>query len=325
MRLKLFILLFICAVASQAQYAPAPGDNGSIAIHRDSSAISGWADSCIVSRGYIDISDTNAVYEGSNRASYGADDHATGYADNYAVSLGDGGIASLYFSTPIHNGPSFDFAIFENSFSDNFLELAFVEVSSDGVNYFRFPSASLSDTNTQVESFGFLNPEEIHNLAGKYRMFYGTPFDLEELKGITGLNIDSITHIKIIDVVGSIQTEYGSRDSQGRMINDPFPTPFNSGGFDLDAVAILNTETAGIASINIANMGIYPNPVKKGNPLYIKNISKNANVEIYNMNGIKQFVSYSENTVNTESLRPGFYTVKITDHKYLQTIKLIVY
>jgi len=41
---------------------------------------------------------------------------------------------------------------------------------------------------------------------------YGTPFDLEEMIGIIGLNVDSITHVKVIDVVGSINPLYASYD-----------------------------------------------------------------------------------------------------------------
>ena len=36
--------------------------------------------------------------------------------------VGDGGSAILTFDTPIANGPGFDFAVFENGFSDTFLE-----------------------------------------------------------------------------------------------------------------------------------------------------------------------------------------------------------
>ena len=71
-----------------------------------------------------------------------------------------------------------------------------------------------------------VNATEIYNLAGKYRAQFGTPFDLEELTGITGLDVNNVTHVKIIDVVGSLNESYASYDSQGNIINDPFPTPF---------------------------------------------------------------------------------------------------
>ena len=45
-------------------------------------------------------------------------------------------------------------------------------------------------TEIQVETFGSIDATKINNfLAGKYRGGYGVPFDLNELKDITGLNI----------------------------------------------------------------------------------------------------------------------------------------
>ncbi|MHC4524745.1 MAG: hypothetical protein ACYSU8_04310, partial [Planctomycetota bacterium] len=122
------------------------------------------------------------------------------------VSLGDGGMATLTFDAPITNGPGYDFAVFENALNDTFLELAFVQVSSDGVNFFGFDCNSLTPTNRQAEAFGALDTTNIHNLAGKYRLGYGTPFDLEELKDIDGLlDVNSVTHVRVIDVVGYVQ------------------------------------------------------------------------------------------------------------------------
>ncbi|MDX5325803.1 MAG: hypothetical protein LPK80_06040, partial [Bacteroidota bacterium] len=40
----------------------------------------------------------------------------------------------------------------------------------------------------------------------------------------------------------------------GRIINDPFPTPFPSGGFDLDAVAVLQANT--LSEVELATSSI---------------------------------------------------------------------
>ena len=79
----------------------------------------------------------------------------------------------------------------------------------------------------------------INNLAGKYRAGYGTPFDLAELADSTGIDIDSIVFVRIVDVVGSIDPEFGSYDAYGHLVNDPFPTTSYSSGFDLSGVAVL--------------------------------------------------------------------------------------
>ena len=117
-----------------------------------------------------------------------------------------------------------------------------VEVSSDGLNYFQFKSTSLTQDTLQIDAFGSINPEMINNLAGKYRATFGTPFDLEELTLEQGLDVNNVTHIKVIDVIGSIDPTIATYDHNGNVINDPFPTPFPSSGFDLDAIGVIHEQ-----------------------------------------------------------------------------------
>ena len=219
-------------------YAPPAGEPNSTAIDMDDPNFVGWATGIGVQRGYVNISEPGWGY-----VSYGNDSDALGKAngDSYGViSLGDGGTATLTFDYPITNRDGYDFAVFENAFNDTFLELAFVEVSSDGNNFFGFEAISLTQTDTQVGGFGSLDTTNLHNFAGKYRQGYGTPFDLEELADVNSLlDINCITHVRIIDVVGCIQDEYASYDSLGNKINDPWATPFSTGGFDLEAIGVL--------------------------------------------------------------------------------------
>ena len=67
------------------------------------------------------------------------------------------------------------------------------------------------------------------------------------------LDLQRITHVRVIDVVGSIDPSIGSHDCEGRMINEPFPTPFFTGGFDLDAVAALGETTTSYDAWCVAN------------------------------------------------------------------------
>jgi hypothetical protein len=188
----------------------------------------------------------NIAKPGGDLTSWGVASDALFEADAYGsenfdvVSLGDGGSITLTFPEPIGNGPGPDIAVFENAFSDDFLELAFVEVSSNGTTFHRFPAISLTQTTTQVGGFDLLDTSYLHNLAGKFRTGFGTPFDLAELAGIEDLDISMVTHVRIVDVVGSIDSRYGAKDSQGHWVNDPWSTEWESGGFDLDAVAYLN-------------------------------------------------------------------------------------
>src|SRR6218665_1232014 len=206
---KLVIPFLLFSGALSAQYAPAVGFPGTTAMSKDSSAFVAWATGSRIQRGLQDISNASLGYAnvGDSTAVIGMAG-ATG-----VVSLGDGGNAVVRFAHPIINGPSWDFAVFENSFNDTFLELAFVEVSSDGTHFYRFPASSLTDTSSQTGSFDTTFATKINNLAGKYRALYGTPFDLAELSGIAGLDINNIHYVKIVDVVGSILPQYARYDT----------------------------------------------------------------------------------------------------------------
>jgi hypothetical protein len=241
--LSFLATLAFMSLSAQGPYPPAAGQTGSDAIAKDSSIIKSWATGVDVVRGYVQMNDTSVYAAASNRATFGEPSNALHTAEGNSmniVSLGDGGMATLTFNRLIVDGPGADFAVFENSFGDTFLELAFVEVSSDGINFSRFSAVSLTANDTQIGPWDEIDPTNLHNLAGKYRQGFGTPFDLSELTSDPLVDVNAIRFVRIIDVVGSIDAAFATYDSQGNMINDPFPTPFNSGGFDLDGVAVIN-------------------------------------------------------------------------------------
>ncbi len=248
----------LTGVSDQTIFDGIVGSSNFLAISYDNSSIVGWATGCQVTRGYQDIANPVVL------ASYGTEENAIGAASSSTtevISLGDHGSAVLTFSTPIINTTGYDFAVFENSLNDVFLELAFVEVSSDGVNYFRFPSVSNTPNDVQISNAGSVDATHIHNLAGKHRAGWGTLFDLEDLSGYTALNINNITHIRIVDVVGSIDAQHGTTDRYGNLINDPYPTDFASGGFDLGGVAALNGYIPeAIDDYTNLSIHVYPNP-----------------------------------------------------------------
>jgi len=234
-----FALVSWGAATFAGPFAPAAGQPGSEAIAGTSPDFVAWATGFEnLVRGPLDIANP-----AGGDASFGSGSLALGPSVNSTadvVSLGDGGQITLTFAQALTNGPGFDFAVFENGFADNFIELAFVEVSSNGTDFFRFDSVSLTQTATQVGGFDPLDPTDIDNLAGKYRVGFGTPFDLEEMVGVSGLlDPDQVTHVRLIDVVGSIDPALATQDSLGNTINDPYSTPFASGGFDLEAVGAI--------------------------------------------------------------------------------------
>ncbi len=313
----LIITFILSSILGYTQFPPAAGQEGSTAISKDSSVFIGWAVMCSVERGYLDISVPDSGF-----VSHGEVSNTLGQADNIVLSLGDGGIATLGFHVPIYNGEGFDFCVFENALNDTFLELAFVEVSSDGENFFRFPATSLTQTETQTETFGATMPEEINNLAGKYRLLYGTPFDLEEMKNIPGLNVDSITQIRIIDVVGSINDDFSTYDSQGNKINDPWPTPFASGGFDLDAVGVIhNLFNQDINENKDPDFKVFPNPVIDYLTFESK---KNYHIELLTIGGSLLYQIDSRKVlIRMDNYPQGIYLLKIFDGENIHIRKIV--
>jgi len=238
-----------------APFAPAAGEAGSTAVAHDDENIATWADGY---EAYQPGTDVDSSWKEPREALGPA-----GTDSGKVVVLGRGGEITLTFPHPVTDGPGFDFALFENGFSDSFLELAYVEVSSDGLHFVRFPAYSL--TPGPVTSFGTIDPGLITGLASKYRLGYGTPFDLsllreahaaamekEEWKGpaepefsqqyrddfvanFPHIDLQHITHIRIVDIPG----DGSARDAEGFSIYDPYPTSITA-GFDLDGVAAMN-------------------------------------------------------------------------------------
>ncbi|HUH37182.1 MAG TPA: hypothetical protein VL027_04465 [Spongiibacteraceae bacterium] len=231
--LVLTTALLAAGAAHAGPYAPAAGQPGSTALHASDPAFVGWA------TGYTDYqpgSHLDAAWQNPARGLGKPGDSGNTGASNYSgdiVGLGRGGSITLTFDTPIINGEGYDFAVFENSFSNNFLELAWVEVSSNGSDFFRFGGVSL--TPNPVGGFGSVDPTNIDGFAGKYRGGWGTPFDLDLLAGIDGLDVMAVQYIRLVDIVGDGNT----LDSLGNPIYEPYPT-VGSAGFDLDAIGAIN-------------------------------------------------------------------------------------
>jgi len=319
--LLLFCLGTIATGFAQS-YPPAADVEGTTAIFKDSPLYIAWATGITVERGLINKSDPDAMAGGSHYATAGTPEAALGFPDGGIVSLGDGGAATLTFDAPIINGAGFDFAVFENG-SPNFLELAFVEVSSDGVNFFRFPNHSETQTQTQIGSFGSPVATYLNNLAGKYAGQYGTPFDISEIADNDLLDKNHITHVKVIDVVGTINPVYASFDSQGNAVNDSFPTPFASCGFDLQAVGVINSEVLGLPVYNTAPLKMYPNPAKD-----LLNLKSDLalDITIYDMAGRAVFSQKNNvnHTINVSHLSAGSYSVVAISGSFSQRLPLII-
>lgn len=306
---------------SNAQsYPPASGTEGSTAIEPTSTQFVAWATGVVVERGYVNISNPDLVVSGSNRASAGLPENAIGPATGSIVSLGDRGTAIMTFALPIINGNGPDFAVFENT-GPAFLELAFVEVSSDGINFFRFPTHSQTQTETQIGSFGTPVATYLNNFAGKYGS-KGVPFDLSDLPENTLLDKNNITHVKVVDVVGSINPLCASYDTFGNAVNESWPTPFNSGGFDLDAVGVINQATLGIDDLHKKSIYLYPNPA---NDRVFINSEVDVAIKIYDISGriVLDIKNLSNGGIDISSLKSGVYLAEINTENKTNTLQLV--
>ncbi len=191
-------------------------------------------------RGPVDISDP-----GGDKAGYGSESDAIGFSDGSVVSLGDGGYITMSFGEGkvIDNGPGPDFGVYENGYFQNwppghagyFFELAFVEVSSDGVHFARFPAKTTNAVS--VTGFDMVYPLDYSGFAGRSLAAVSTNYDLDDLIGFPmvdngTVDLEFIEYVRIVDVIGNGSTY----DKEGNPVYDPYPTAFNSGGFDFDAV-----------------------------------------------------------------------------------------
>lgn len=322
--MKGFFLLFIFPFFTKAQFAPAAGQPGTSAIKKDSSIIVNWATGCKVIRGLQDISNQGLGY-----ATFGDSSKAIGPADGLnVVSLGDGGFAILTFNSPIKNGIGPDFCIFENAFKPGFLELGFVEVSSDGTNFTRFPSVSNQQNTLQIGPFDTIaDPTKLYNLAGKYIANYGTPFDLQELQGLPNIDINNITHVKIIDVVGCIQAQYARYDKNNNIINDLWATAFASGGFDLDAIGVINQVPVSVNEQQRLEILVNVFPTFVDDELKILNLSNDVlQAVIIDVTGKKlmnQLIYKNQTSVSLKDLKEGVYFLKLSNNMAIITKKII--
>jgi hypothetical protein len=315
-RQRLLSILIFAALPACGQYAPQAGIPGSTAIPANSAQFAAWGVRCTLTRGYLNI-DTPSLGFTSN----GDSTDALGAPDNRVVSLGDSGVVTYTFPAFVYDGPGADFAVFENGFPDPlndsmaFLELAFVAVSSDGVHFIQFPARSLTPEIPQIRGAGdYLDATLINNLAGKYTRGFGTPFDLSELADSPNIDVNKIQSIRVTDITGAVTGLHASHDVNGAAINDPFPTSFPTGGFDLDAIGIVHYSwAAAIPVYNRLPFSLFPNPATILIQWSLEGV-KEGSLSIFSPEGrLLVHAGVAEGKLDISLLRPGLYYVVYQD------------
>lgn len=208
-------------------FDPAASDEGTLAVSIRDSRLAGYATTVAAVRFGKNVDERWQVPDEALGAPEGN--------SNDVVVLGEGGSITLSFGEAILNRSGPDLCVFENSFSDTFLELGFVEVASSAAGFSRFATASY--TGNPLGPFDTIDPTQVTGFAGKYRQGYCTAFDLDALREReevrSGLvDLEAIQYVRIVDVTAVD----GATDCGSRPIYDPYPTA-HTAGFDLDAVA----------------------------------------------------------------------------------------
>ncbi len=319
----IFILSLFPGFLHAQSFHPAVGTAGTNAIKKDSSCFVSWASGGTVTRGFLDIADTTIQASGSNRASFGNLNLALGPATGSVtdvLSLGDSGVATLSFNQFIMDGPGYDFAIFENGFMNDYIEMAHVEVSSDGIHFFRFPSTTEVPLTTQSSNASYTDCRMMDNLAGKYRIGYGTPFDLSELPNDPDLNKSAVTLVRIIDAIGAI-SGHVTTDQFGTIINDPYPTPFESGGFDLEAIGIING-TLGLTDLEELMVNVFPNPTTDHIQITLEG---EASLGLYSADGrlLSTINHMNSTTLSLDEFASGIYNLLIIQNGKQQNLSIL--
>ncbi len=174
-----------------------------------------------------------------------------GAPDGSVNSLGIGGWITLGFDVVITDGPGADLIVSENAFysgapGHSFAEMVFVEVSSDGVTFARFPSAYYGPQQSPG-AFGVVNVGAYGGLAGATPVDLlatdpqnvvaagGDALDLADLRSdpsvVSGaVDLQAITQVRLVDVRDGVD-----RDSRGVVIRDP-----GGGSSDPDSVTVIH-------------------------------------------------------------------------------------
>jgi hypothetical protein len=206
---------------------------------------------------FIDPTRTSFAPRGSTVINQSGGFNSLGDLDATEIANGvSPGYLTVTFPTGIRNGPGKDFAVFENGFifGSNangpalFAEFAYVDVSTNGVDFARFDSISRNTAPVAGSgAFASFDVTQVYNLAGKHANGFGTPFDLDELSShllVTSglLDLNNIQYVRLFDIPGN----GAFKDSLGNPILDNWLTT-GSGGFDFRLGVGL-----GVGVINVA-------------------------------------------------------------------------
>jgi hypothetical protein len=107
---------------------------------------------------------------------------------------------------------------------------------------------------------------------------------------------------------------FGSRDAKNNLINDPYPTPYPSAGFDLDAIGVIHSEGLGLDEGTMP-VSLFPNP---STGIFTINASGENRVEVYSVKGenVVQHNFIDTTKVDLTAFPKGMYFILINGVGY---------
>ena len=179
-----------------------------------------------------------------------------GGAGSHVLTLGTGGDVTLAFDVTLTDGPGADFIVYENGFEFGgltFPEMAMVEVSSNGVDFARFPMRYDGPQGPFMSNFELLPWGVYSGLTGLVPpvanvdtntidplnpvLAGGEALDLADLHShplvqMGLVDLQAVEFIRLVDLIA------------GNEVDTRFVTIWDSGGVDgnadIDAVAVIN-------------------------------------------------------------------------------------
>jgi hypothetical protein len=119
---------------------------------------------------------------------------------------------------------------------------------------------------------------------------------------------------------------YATRDNAGRIINDPFPTPYPSSGFDIDAVGIIHAlGYTSIEDVTSNAIKVFPTLLQEEKKIQLTGIQTVNDIRILDMQGrLVPYTREGETIILEDSIEDGIYFLQIEKNNNRYTYKITV-
>ena len=115
-----------------------------------------------------------------------------------------------------------------------------------------------------------------------------------------------------------LNERHASRDAAGNVINDPYPTNFPSGGFDLDAVGAIYQYNTAVGNVTANSpLRVFPNPASNNITISLTDdMSSGTTISISALTGNVVYsaaVTTNATTISIAQYPAGIYYLTVND------------